>query len=81
MTQRRSAPGQRPRTGAVAAVAVVAGFTLLVFGTAVYVAAASAADHDLDGFAWLAVAWIAILGVVSGLVTAYLGRRVFRDPH
>lgn len=54
-------------------------FTLLLFAVAIYVGRTFAADHELDGSTWPTVAWIAVLGVISGLATASLGRRVLRQ--
>jgi hypothetical protein len=82
MTAEPSAARQLTRTGAVVAIAVTiicACVTLLVLASAVYTAVGFAADHDLNGSAVWAVAWLAALGAISGLATAYLGRRVVRD--
>jgi RsiW-degrading membrane proteinase PrsW (M82 family) len=82
MTANSSAGKRQTRTGAVVAIAVTivcACVTLLVVASAVYTAVFFAADHELDGSAWVVVAWLAILGAISGLATAYLGRRGVRD--
>lgn len=64
---------------AVALAAVGALFTLLLLAVAIYAVAFFAADDELYGSAWLAVGWLAILSVTSGLPTVYLGRRGLRD--
>jgi hypothetical protein len=64
---------------AVALAAVGALFALLLFAVAMYAVAFFAADDELYGSAWLTVGWLAILSVISGVATVYLGRRGLRD--
>jgi hypothetical protein len=83
MTAEASAARRQTPTGAVVAIAVAivcACVTLLVVASAVYTAVFFAADHELNRPAsWVAVGGLAALGAISGLATAYLGRRGVRD--
>jgi hypothetical protein len=82
MTEREPAAGLGTRIGvgvAAAMTAVGVCFTLLLFATAIYLAISFAADDELGMSTWSIVAWIAVLGAVSGLATTYLGRRAFRQ--
>jgi hypothetical protein len=82
MATGRSASGQRTRAGAWAAVAVTilcAIVTLLILAAAVAMVVIFAADHELTGTTWLPIVVLAMFGVISGLATAYLGRRAMRE--
>jgi hypothetical protein len=79
MTSSSSRPARTSAAVAVAVAAVAALCTLLLFAAASYALAVFAADHELSGSAWLVVGWLAVLGVISGVAAAYLGRRGVRD--
>ncbi|SIN41176.1 hypothetical protein SAMN04489832_6676 [Micromonospora cremea] len=64
---------------AIAVTIVCACVTLLVLASAIYMAVVFAADHELGGSAWLAVACMTTFGLISGSATAYLGRRGVQD--
>ncbi|GAA2579449.1 hypothetical protein GCM10010399_06500 [Dactylosporangium fulvum] len=64
---------------AIVVAIVSACVTLLVFASAIYVAVLFAADYELYGHAWVVVASLAAFGVISGLATAYLGRRCVQE--
>jgi hypothetical protein len=53
-------------------------FTLLAFAVAIWFAASFAAEGELYGSAWVAVAGLAMEAVVSGMATVYIGRRGVR---
>ncbi|MGW0432271.1 hypothetical protein ACWDV4_06960 [Micromonospora sp. NPDC003197] len=77
---------RQARIGAFVAIAVTilcAIVTLLVAAVTVYSAVLFAADHELTGSAWLVVLFLALLSVISGVATTYLGRRGVRQlrPH
>ncbi|WP_329106547.1 hypothetical protein OG792_01300 [Micromonospora sp. NBC_01699] len=84
MATGRFASGHRARAGAWVAVAVTilcAIVTLLILAAAVFTAVIFAADHELTDTTWLPIVILAMFGVISGLATAYLGRRARREFH
>jgi hypothetical protein len=48
-------------------------FTLLAFAVAIWFVASFAAEGELYGSAWVAVAGLAVDAVVSGMATVYIG--------
>ncbi|WP_329109697.1 hypothetical protein OG792_12945 [Micromonospora sp. NBC_01699] len=76
------ASAKRSRAGAWVAVAVTilcTIVTLLILAAAVFTAVILAADHELTGATWLSIVILTMFGVISGLGTAYLGRRARQE--
>ncbi|GAA4469180.1 hypothetical protein [Phytohabitans houttuyneae] len=78
MTTDSSARTVRVRAGAVAAMTMTvfgACLTALLLAAATWWTASFAADGELRGSAWAAVAGLVMYALISGLATWYIGRR------